>query len=102
MSMAPLYDYLCSNCGDMELHHSIHLPALKKCPECKAKGFRRVILQAPLMKMPDAHWEDESGGRGRYIAQLAEKIGDPNAYCRSRNEIREKAKKAGFTKIEDA
>jgi len=59
--------------------------------------------ECPATQPPkDSGWEYESGGKGRYISQLASKPGDPNAYCRSREEIREKAKRAGFTQIQDA
>lgn len=46
--------------------------------------------------MPDAGWENENGGRGRYISQIAEKLDDRGAYCRSRTEALEKAKRRGF------
>jgi hypothetical protein len=49
---------------------------------------------------PDMGWEGENGGRGRYISQLQREPGkegcDPEAFCRSRNEIEEKAKRRGM------
>lgn len=97
----PTYEYDCRKCGEFEAFRSMSDPCLTKCPHCGGR-VQKVILTAPGLSMPDMHWEDENDGRGRYITQLASKKQDPNAYCRSREEIREKAKKAGFTRIENA
>ena len=40
----PTYDYLCTACGHrLEAFHSIHEPALKKCPKCKKAKLERQI-----------------------------------------------------------
>lgn len=57
--------------------------------------------KVPVCRMPDMGWEQENDGRGRYITQLADGIGDQKAYCRSRTEAMEKAKRAGWT-VRDA
>lgn len=49
---------------------------------------------------PDFFWHRENNGKGRHIGQLDEKPNDPDAYCTSRRELIEKAKRKGFTKIE--
>lgn len=52
--------------------------------------------ESPAFRMPGQGWEQENGGRGRYISQIALKQGDRGAYCRSRGEALEKAKRRGF------
>jgi hypothetical protein len=76
------------------------------CPLCEENMQRQVVLVA-IQPPPDAFWEFENGGRGRHISQLElpleEKVdagldikkNDPYAYCRSRNEIVEKAARRG-------
>lgn len=41
----PTYDYVCEKCGyEFEAFHSMSAPAIKDCPECKAKNkVRRLI-----------------------------------------------------------
>ncbi len=47
----------------------------------------------------DQGWELENNGKGRFIGQLGA-VDDPNAYVSSRSQIPERAKRAGFQKIE--
>lgn len=99
----PLYDYECPACAHSEeLHHgfaecdSVHL-----CPTCGA-DMHRVLTPTAYKQAPDFTWAFENGGRGRYISQLQEKpmggslTPDKEAFCRSRNELLDKAKRKGF------
>jgi putative FmdB family regulatory protein len=91
----PTYDYACESCGVMELIHSIHDPAVKKCPKCGSRAFaRQVAMNVHFISAKDEGWQLENNGKGRYIGGLG-KRDDPQAYCRSLNEAVEKAKKAG-------
>lgn len=91
----PLYDYECNKCGVMELHHSIHDPAVAKCPQCGSRKFHRLIsLSVALQPAKDQGWENLNNGKGMWISGLGKKD-DKNAYCRSLNEATEKAKKLG-------
>lgn len=91
----PVYPYLCEKCGEMELVHSIHDEALKKCPECGSRKFQRQISLSVSFHGPkDAHWENLNNGRGMWISGLGKKE-DPKAYCRSLNEATEKARRMG-------
>lgn len=96
----PRYDYQCNGCkNEFEMVHGMHAePA--PCPHCGSKNIKKIVKVAPAIKPPvDSGWENENGGRGRYISQLQDKPGpegsDPDAYCRSQGEIIEKAKRRG-------
>lgn len=54
-------------------------------------GFCTNFLASSL-----ASWSSENNGRGRYIGQLADKVDDPKAYCKSVDHAMEKAKRRGF------
>lgn len=96
----PTYDYECNKCGEFEIYQHMSEDRLTACTRCGSKKFQRIITKAPAFMIDDMAWEQENGGRGRYISQLAEKQGDPNAYCRSKESVREKAKIAGFQHID--
>lgn len=98
--MCPRYDYECQKCGVFETFHGMSEPSLKKCPTCKRKVDRVFSTQVSFLPPKDSGWEMENGGRGRFIAQIANDVNDPGAYCRSRAEIIEKGKQRGFTKFE--
>lgn len=96
----PRYDYDCLKCKhEFEQVHGMNAAAAP-CPKCGSTNIKRVIRTAPAIKpAPDSGWENENGGRGRYISQLQRKPGpegsDPEAYCRSQKEIFTKARKQG-------
>lgn len=97
----PAYDYDCSACGTFEVIKGMNDPPPKKCPRCGSKEIARIFAPGRIAFLPpkDSGWEHEGQGRGRYIGQLGA-VDDPNAYCRSRSEIPEKAKRLGFQRIE--
>ncbi len=39
----PTYDYECSDCGVMEIFHSIMDDVIAVCPDCGKGGFSRLI-----------------------------------------------------------
>ncbi len=70
----------------------------KPTPCKKCGGKVAWIAFVPNVKAPvDMFWENENGGRGRYISQLQKEPGvgecDKDAFCRSQSEAVEKAKK---------
>lgn len=47
----PLYEYLCKNCGTIEMHQKISEAPLKKCPTCKKKVERLIsVTGSPQFK----------------------------------------------------
>jgi len=46
----PTYDFVCENCGYIEIHHSIHDEHPDKCPQCKSGDITRTILTVPPIK----------------------------------------------------
>jgi putative FmdB family regulatory protein len=96
------YDYLCEKCEHE--HEQIHrmADAPQPCPRCGCTRVTKVFRQVPPVRVPDAGWQFENNGRGRYIGQLAAKpdVTDPNAFCRSRTDAVEKAKRQGWKNIE--
>ena len=96
----PRYDYECAECGVFEVIKGMRDPAPKRCPKCKGKEVSRVFDCSTAFIPPvDSGWENENGGRGRYIDQLGDP-GDPGCYARSRHQIPDLAKRKGFTRIE--
>ncbi len=102
----PRYDYECrKGCGVMELIHRMS-DTIERCPLCKSREFGKIFLEMPASKIFGSGWENENGGRGRFIDYIAKqgttKSGlaydtkDPNAYCRSPQEAIEKGKKMGL------
>lgn len=98
----PSYDYECSKCGKLHEQNHRMAEAPQPCPGCGCTRVVKVFISVPRAKIPDRGWEYENNGRGRYIGQLAPKadVVDPNAYCRSRTEAVEKAKRQGWNRIE--
>lgn len=97
----PMYVYECRKHGcARHVQHSMSEcdSHLESCPKCK-RPMQRVI-QATKCRVMAQGWEYLNDGRGQYISQL-ETV--PNgkqtdyAFCRSHNELREKAAKNGFT-----
>lgn len=97
--MCPMYGYACPKCGEFDAWHTMK-EKLTKCPTCKRKVDRVFSTGVAFMAAKDSGWESENGGRGRFIAQIANDVNDPGAYCRSRAEIVEKGKQRGFTVFE--
>lgn len=95
------YEVVCVRCGrKQDQIHPIrdeHFP----CPDCGAKMQVDMSgwTHGPGGVVKDSGWESENGGRGRYIGQMADRQpwgkNDPNAYCRSRCDLKEKAKRRG-------
>jgi putative FmdB family regulatory protein len=88
----PLYDYECENCGEMELEHRM-TERPNGCPKC---GSDLQRIYSPTAIKMDCDWRSENGGKGRYISQMAEKQGDPNAYFRSRKDVHKACSKKGW------
>lgn len=104
----PTYAYACPACGfatDL-WHPMVACNDPHPCMVCQVGMQRRVVLVA-IQPPQDSNWQFENNGRGRYIGQLElpleDKVdaglnikkNDPYAYCRSRNEIVEKAARRG-------
>lgn len=95
----PLYDGECQRCHAtfeyVETMARCH--CVPKCPACASYETVKVLLSVARARVPDRGWEYENNGRGRYIGQLAPRpdVKDPDAYCRSRRELVEKATKQG-------
>lgn len=90
----PVYCYECESCGPFEEVQSMKDDRLTSCPRCGGK-CQRVLPPPVPVHFVDHYWEQENGGKGRYISQLASRKGDPEAYCRNREEIIRKAEKRG-------
>ena len=97
----PLYDYQCQVClsEHEQQHRMAEQPA--PCPTCGSRDIIKVFRSIPKAQIPDRGWESENNGRGRYIGQLAARADktDPGAFCRSRTEAIEKAKRQGWKTI---
>src|SRR6185437_3492056 len=53
----PIYDYLCSNCGQTtEVIHGIDASAPRFCPACGAEGTLRKALTAPTVVFKGSGW----------------------------------------------
>ena|SRR6185437_3814590 len=53
----PIYDYLCSNCGQTtEVIHGIDAPVPRFCPACGAEGTLRKALTAPTVVFKGSGW----------------------------------------------
>ena len=97
----PTYTYDCSNetCGaHFETLNTIANRHYAECPQCGKLANKCVDL---VSIRPDVHsWANENNGRGRYITQLQTSVGakrDPGAYCRSQQEVIDKARARGMT-----
>ncbi len=97
--MPPLYDFACSKCGTFEVLKGMRDPNPTKCPTCRGAIERVFNTKVAFIPPVDSNWENESGGRGRYIAQLGDP-NDPGCYARSRHQIPDLAKRKGFTQID--
>jgi putative FmdB family regulatory protein len=104
----PVYEYGCQKCGKTEdiVHGMGQCDDVFLCKNCGVRMSRNIVAVA-VHPPADAFWEYENGGRGRHISQLElpleEKVdaglnirqNDNFAYCRSRQEIVEKAARRG-------
>src|SRR6266446_6013570 len=63
----PIYDYLCSNCGQTtEVIHGIDAPGPRFCPACGAEGTLRKALSTPAVHFKGSGWakKDRSSSSG--------------------------------------
>jgi putative FmdB family regulatory protein len=63
----PIYDYLCSNCGQTtEVIHGIDAPVPRFCPVCGAEGTLRKTIAAPAVLFKGSGWakKDRSSASG--------------------------------------
>ena len=63
----PIYDYLCSNCGQKtEVIHGINAPAPRYCPVCGAEGTLRKTFATPAVHFKGSGWakKDRSSSSG--------------------------------------
>lgn len=96
----PTYDYHCARCDlTIEVAHRMSESPRLRCPMC-TKVLKKAVSLVAIKPPVDMFWENENGGRGRYISQLQDTPGpegsDPTAFCRSQSEIVEKAKRKGL------
>lgn len=90
----PLYEYECEDGHITEAWRSI---AERNEPiQCECGKESRKIMSAAGFHMDHEDHYNENNGRGRYYSQLGDKPNDPKAYCRTREECREKAKRRGY------
>lgn len=90
-------DYSCRDCGtEFEAPADTAKRLEYRCPECGGRnwGLTPTRVTAACHSPKDMFWENENRGRGRYIGGLG-KRNDPKAYCRSLDEAKEKARRAG-------
>ena len=66
----------------------------RMCALC-GKELRREVQPTNFHMDHEDHY-NENNGKGRYYSQLGDKPDDPRAFCRTREEAREKAKRRGF------
>lgn len=53
----PIYDYLCSNCGETtEVIHGITAPGPRFCPVCGAEGTLRKAFVVPSVHFKGSGW----------------------------------------------
>ena len=53
----PIYDYLCSNCGERtEVIHGISAPGPRFCPACGAEDTLRKAFVAPTVHFKGSGW----------------------------------------------
>jgi putative FmdB family regulatory protein len=53
----PIYDYACSNCGQMtEVIHGIDAAGPRFCPACGAEGTLRKAFAAPAVHFKGSGW----------------------------------------------
>ncbi len=99
----PTYDYHCEKCKNTheQFHGMRELPS--KCPNCGSKDIVKEICLVAIKRPVDMFWENENGGRGRYISQLQKTPGrvgsDPDAFCTSQDAAMEKAKRRGLNPV---
>jgi putative FmdB family regulatory protein len=63
----PIYDYLCSNCGQKtEVIHGIDAPGPRYCPACGAEGTLRKTFATPAVHFKGSGWakKDRSSSSG--------------------------------------
>jgi putative FmdB family regulatory protein len=63
----PIYDYLCSNCGQKtEFIHGIDAPAPRFCPVCGKEGTLRKTFATPAVHFKGSGWakKDRSSSSG--------------------------------------
>ena len=63
----PIYDYLCSNCGQKtEVIHGINAPGPRYCPACGAEGTLRKTFATPAVHFKGSGWakKDRSSSSG--------------------------------------
>lgn len=93
----PTYEYICAQCGyEHEQFHRMSEVA-EPCMKCGRQACVKRVSLVAVKPPADSGWEHESGGRGRYISQMAKYAGDPSAYHRSQSSAIEAAKKKGYT-----
>lgn len=99
----PTYDYTCDTCGhEHEQFHRMN-DQPDECPNCHSSKVSKQICLVAIKRPVDMFWENENGGRGRYISQLQQTPGkmgsDPDAYCTSQDAAMEKAKRRGLNPV---
>ena len=75
----PIYDYLCSNCGQTtEVIHGIEAPGPKFCPACGAEGTLRKAFATPAVHFKGSGWakKDRSSSSGSKARAGAGSSGD--------------------------
>jgi putative FmdB family regulatory protein len=63
----PIYDYLCSNCGQTtEVIHGINAPGPRFCPACGAESTLRKAFATPAVHFKGSGWakKDRSSPSG--------------------------------------
>lgn len=94
----PLHDGICTACGQIEFFIHITERVPKRCPNCDAKGFKKLFMTVPPRVMGDiADWSNENGGKGRYCPQAGKKVADPDAYFTSRQKFEDWGLARGYT-----
>lgn len=86
-----------SDDGD-SIEHTCSMSAVPKLIRRGSVTYRRDYCAEPKgCWMADHDWSSEEGGKGRYISQIADRPGDPKAWCKNQKEAMDKAKRKGHT-----
>lgn len=68
----PIYDYLCSSCGERtEVIHGIDAPGPRFCPVCGAEGTLRKAFAPPAVHFKGSGWakKDRSASRTKVASK---------------------------------
>lgn len=82
----PIYDYLCSNCGERtEVIHGITAPGPRFCPVCGAEDTLRKAFVAPTVHFKGSGWAKKDRSLARTKARAKAESGTEAGAARTDN-----------------